>query len=419
MKQDGVVKECHGARCKSTLYCWRGVRFADLNQVLSHVNVEIEFSNSDDNHCIDVESDDALTLKSFLFGFENETAVDRLSERIGQSNGWIPSWLMSAVLGYRKTTQHGICTKKSCQAQLSPYGMSCVRICRENVESAKIALQSEFSLNENALYLVLAGAFITKIARNLSERPETFYITGATLGVLFAIALLVLIISRVVTRSGPTNTQLGVAAFFQVGVLYARNAVIDFIKTYVDWIALYVLVTFLSSMGLVHYFLNGANGQIELSSSLKDIVRIALQLLGAFLMAMIVPSPRYRVVTLIGIFIFQLIQAYTNYRGDVLVGTRYDYPSEKTVETPPPYTPLKNLSGRPFLSAEQYESSGRKQTDEAVRKLMFSEENAPAAHFVRWLHDNHSRIKLDLVEKESYVVDDEDSDDGEGEGEEE
>jgi hypothetical protein len=282
------------------------------------------------------------------------------------------------------------------------------------------------------------------------------------------------------TKSGPTKSQLGVAAFFQVGAVYARNAVFEFIKSYIDWIALYVILTFVSSLGLVHYFLKGEDGKIRLSSSLKDIVRVSLQLLASFLIAMPVTSARYRLITTGVVFGFQVLSHLRNgglmkmlfsgrlpnsvrsgrkqtriesvkktvgrdrspVRGEEEEANLSDEdvvyrPGSKPTTTTPqrPGSPPKALSGARYLTKEEYQRQGREYTDSEVRKLLTPVKAATEQEksFLEWLQDNHARIQLsaakvpppdDLADYEDDEEDEEEEDDddeveGEGEGNEE
>ena len=432
----GFVIPCEGELCLQTLFCWKGARFADLNQVASRVTATVNFSDEHDT-CVEAESDDVLSLRSLAFGYNNETAAIRLSERIGHERGWLSSLILKALVGDHKSTGDGVCNGKQCTIQTSPYGQSCIRLCSKpptdgRIMKAEVFFKSENAIDLSALYLWFLGFALAAAAPSLSQRPEMFYLTGGSLGVMFAVALLVLIVSRMATRSGPTKSQLGVAAVFQVGVVYMRKAVYDFVKSYIDWIALYVVVTFVASLALVHYFLKGEDGRIHLSSSLKDIVRTALQLLAAFLIAAPIPSARFRIITIALVLATEVASSLskgalaTRFIGTPVKKVRgdggHEYEDTGVVQEEIFYNPAsartpmrgetsqsaKNYSGSRFLTEDEYEALGREYTDRELRKLFTPSKSSTKKEkeMLDWIRENHNKL---FVRK----------DDGEGEPEEE
>jgi hypothetical protein len=257
-----------------------------------------------------------------------------------------------------------------------------------------------------------------------------------------------------VTKSGPTKSQLGVAAFFQVGVVYKRKAVLDVVRAYIDWIALYIFVTFVSSLGLVHYFLKGNDGKIKLSASLKDIVRIALQLLGAFFISIPIPSARYRLISMFAIFGFELLSSLREggiwglFLGEQFAtkkasfGFGFTRSSEKkrrersaemnddegsnwsneevfynpgSAKTPSraQSTPLRPLSGSRFLTEQEYETLGKEYTDREVRKLLTPVKPVSKRQhdILDWIATNHAKLyvrKEDAGDDESELSDEDD-----------
>lgn len=459
----GFDVPCEGELCHESVFCWRGARFADLNQLTRRIHAEVEFQHESDM-CVDAEMDDALSFRSLLFGYDNETAAIRLSNRIGSGRSWLSHLILDTVFGTRhKSTGDGVCIDKKCTVHFSPYGLSCMRLCGErnpkdqHTMHAEIRFRVESVLDSRALTTWFFGLLLGSASRTLSERPEVFYLTGGSLGVMFAVALLVLIVSRMTTRSGPTKAQLGLAAVFQVGVVYARNAVYEFIKNYIDWIALYVIVTFVASLGLVHYFLKGEDGKVRLSSSLKDIVRIALQLLASFLMASPITSARYRLIITLGMFTFSVLShwadegfwsmLYPRLRSKVQssfshLSPRRDVrfqrqqggfgrdkspapPSNRggsevaysAATTPHRQQERRNpLSGEPFLDRQQFAELGQEYTQSEMKKLVTPGRAATEEErqFLEWLLKNHHRIQLSAEKPELQKdVEEEDEEDEE------
>jgi len=448
--EHGFVIPCEGEMCMQTLFCWKGARFADLNQLGSKVTAEVKFHDKQDT-CIEVESDDKLSPRFILFGHD-EPAEVRLSNRMGQEKSWVTS-IREMIAGDNKGSSDAVeCMGTICTVKMSPYLQSCIRLCskpvRDRTIKAEVTFRSENAFDAQTLYFWAIGFAIVASANALSRRPEMFYIFGGTLGVTCAVALLVLVISRLTTQSGPTKAQLGIAATFQIGAVYMRNTVEKFILAYLDWIVIYVLVTFSASIAFIHYWLKGDDGRIRISSSLNDIMRTMLQLLGAFVITARVPSAWYRIVITIVIFAGEIFASlhHDGYLSLLSMSKQShkkprevdEYTEEEVFYEPeleskhvtqtPQRAQAYSATRQPRYSAatpmsrEQYKKQGEEYTAMQIEKLLTPKTPVSEMEMglLDWLKTNHKNV---FVRKEpgSHAEsesdgENSDSDDGEGEG---
>ena len=448
----GFIIPCEGDLCLDTQFCWKGARYADLNQIMKRVTVVVNFTNTEDT-CVESESDDVLSLRAL--GFGNDDASSRLQNRPRYEQRWVSSLVLRTILGEHRVAGEGECNGNQCTLQMSPYGQSCIRLCSKaqplSKMSANVLFASENSIDMRTIYMWLIGFSLITAAPKLSQNRGMFYLTGGSLGVMFAVALLVLIVARMTTRSGPTKSQLGLAAFFQVGVVYMRKALYDFIKSYIDWIALYVTVTFAASLALVHYLLTDQDGNVRPRESLKDIVRTALQLLGAFFIAAPIPSARYRIITIAVVFgteVFFSLGLFSQrvrstskpiplgyrssesgrfrdrtperslrYSEDVVNDVPVEevfYDPRSSTQTPirQPSQASKKYSASRYLTEAEYKAQGRDYTDRKMKELLTPTKSATPKEqdILEWMRLNHSKLYVRKDEDEDEEEEEEDED---------
>ena len=117
-------------------------------------------------------------------------------------------------------------------------------------------------------------------------------------------------------ENNSTRNRLMFGILAQGGIFYSftRDRLMEYLEFYSDWIAMYIVVTFGVSLAVIHYFSKkpGTN-QIELNSALVDVLNIALNFLGAILIAIIFPSVKIRVVVFFLVLLVRFFSFFSSW----------------------------------------------------------------------------------------------------------
>ncbi|KAH9260480.1 hypothetical protein BASA81_001650 [Batrachochytrium salamandrivorans] len=284
------VRACFGSDCFSTVFCFQGKSSLDVTWITTEVVGVVEFDRKIKPVSFACESEDDFSLKS-LFHLHPSRPETRLLAR--QSAG--PS-LMSKVFDLFSTQQSGESQQQQqlsskFEVKLSPFGSSCFQMKAAATEGGKgdgwVHLETRSVLDVNLVPVAALGLVLMATSKRLSTMPEFYYLSGASMGVAFAVSVLVLVILHVANgrESGAhSRSQFGLAALVQASVLFMRKSVVDFLGDYVEYVVVYVVVSFSISLALIHYLLRTPQG-VVLNPGLCDILNVLLACMGACFLA--------------------------------------------------------------------------------------------------------------------------------------
>lgn len=295
-------KSCIGSDCFDITFCYRGNSFLALNMAFTEIVGQVEFDtpvDASDVH-VDSESEDEYSFKSLLM-LHNTSPQDRLLQR--QTTG---GSMMSRV--YQLFTPKAIqeenahLKSKRFEITFSPFDTTCFQIAAKKPQSqvsAVISLQARTLLDYKLAPLIGLGAALVLTAKRLSVMPEFYYLSGASIGVGFAVSVLVLCFFYLTNdrSSGATSrSHFGIAALVQAAVVFMRKSIFDMMADYMEYVLVYVIVSFSLSLALIHYSLRTETG-VVLNPALCDVLHVGLASLGSGIIGFtLTHSPRLQIM---------------------------------------------------------------------------------------------------------------------------
>lgn len=293
------ARACFGQDCFSTVFCFQGESSLDVTWVATEVVAVVEFDRKIKPVSFACESEDDFSLKS-LFHLHTSRPETRLLARQSAA----PS-LLSKVFGLFSSQQSGENHQQQLssrfEVRFSPFGSSCFQMKAEGGggkkdQGARVRLETRSVLDVGLVPVAALGLVLLGTSKRLSTMTEFYYLSGASLGVVFAVSVLVLVGLHMVNGRGEhSRSQFGLAALMQASVLFMRKSVVDFLGDYVEYVVVYVVVSFSASLALIHYLLRTPEG-VVLNPGLCDILNVLLACAGAGLVAYCTTrSPRWQV----------------------------------------------------------------------------------------------------------------------------
>ncbi|KAH9255426.1 hypothetical protein BASA81_006545 [Batrachochytrium salamandrivorans] len=373
--------QCIGEDCLGQVWCWQGSRFADLNQLTRQITAVVS-SKAEEELCVDYESDDQL---SAVLRHRELDAAHRL---LGKPHANLFTSTLRDLFAFSPS---GLGAGK--EVKFSGYLQSCVALCKAPKFKVEVDFASKSWLSVEALSLMVGGLVLVVFAPRLSGNRVMFYLSGGVLGVLFAVAGLVLAVGFRTAR--PSKTQVTLALMCQFSVVLLRDLLYRlWASINLDWVVLYVLVSFTCSLCVVHYYVSKAGGAPN--PALVDLVQIGIQIVGVALLVAPIPSPTLK--ALFGAFIISSQLALHLYS---TIGTKATAatvePSQNAFQTPkrrnhtPSAIPLsvRVPSSHQKISLQEYNQLGKEYTEASVKALLASPQGKA------WLSQNLDRFQQD------------------------
>lgn len=358
---------CFGENCLGQVWCWQGSRFADLNQLTRRVTAVVSSTASEEKEelCVAAESDDRLS------ALWRPTELDA-AHRLGKSH-------------------FGLFASARSEVTFSGYLQSCVALCAAPEFEVEVDFASESWLSVEALSLMVGGLALLVFAPRLSGNRAMFYLAAGALGVVFAVAGLVLAVGFRTVH--PSKTQIALAlmcqfsAVFVRDLLYRLGASINW-----DWVVMYVLGSFACSLCVVHYHVSKAGGAPN--PALVDLAQAGIQLVGVALLVAPVPSPTLKALLGALVIVSQLYSISGKRTPARATKTTAQEPLQNVFQTPKRHSNNNTIplsvrvpSSHQKISLEEYDQLGKEYTDASVKALLASPQGKA------WLSQNVHRFQ--------------------------
>jgi hypothetical protein len=463
-----IPSYCSSSNCTDTsIFCHHGYRWVSFEKWPVRRDLVVTFEQHAEGRTFEVASKDEWNVRLSTFSSPLDP-VQRLSQKkmpslyhvlhiVEQilSFGWLSKLggiFQSSTSGIGHIPDDYRCHKHECRFTTSPYDKACLRMIHPlpSKVNFKVTVQhrSDFI---NIISIMLISVVIIYLAPRISHQPMFFYLSGGTIGIFFAISVLILLFFKTTRPAGesPKATHYSIAFFIQSLAYYFRTSLAYLANEYFEFILLYVCVAFFLSVFLIHWMIKRPDGTSGVNGAVLDTAHVCVLLFGIGLGAYSLPSPRHGLiygVVLLGLCLSRWFEIFNifevmgleqstsswssrqqQYYQHVSLGNGYSTPIRHNnnvqlsrearvnmLRSPTrwydnllrPFSTPRNTNQAPrrFMTEQEYINSGKKTTTEEMAKLSQS----PAFH--AWLIQNTNRL---MVRKNS---DDDVDDNGEDEG---
>jgi len=340
--------------CFNTTYCFEGSSYFNLQKLSQEIIVTWDFTPT---QIVPIchDSEDDLWFRSVLHKSTPAQRLQLLKQQESSLFSKITRIIYPSETSKSATTTHNL-------LRISPFGQSCFQTCARSASAEEqVGITGKLYLTPRNLLFPLPwfplalGALLLVSASKLSTSTEFYYISGATLGVCFAISVFVLIFFYFTNnRTSATRSQFGIAALLQGIVVYLRSSLFNLLSEYLEYVLIYVGVSFVVSLALLHYSVKrGPSGGVELNSALCDLLRVGLSSAGAFIIAhSVVASTRWQLYIVVLVAVFTApgqslkVEEKTNSEDDfvsfliknhqkIVLRKLSDVPGEEAIKAPP------------------------------------------------------------------------------------
>lgn len=324
-----------------------------------------------------VESISAFFNPEYTFVNVSDKIMNQKANALYENNG-MPDFLT----GFNKLYSHFMPMKetkyKEITLSFSLFGKSCFSLCGEPRSKARITYNVSTDHQQFYGMNFFLGLLLYSFARFLSNRLVFYYVSGISVGIFFSVLFVTTFVFNLFM---PRKSSFVIASSLQSLCLYYfdfwKKKYRQLLENNIEYVFGYLAFVAVFSFAATHYFLRTEKG-VNVSSGLKDIVRVLIRCLGLLLLYNSTSSVSRSLLLVLSVVVYNFIG-----HSMVLAITSNTFSFEKNSKLKDKY-----LYRDRWLTKEEYEDQGVIETNKELKKLFKSGE------FKDWMMKNTNRIKI-------------------------